>query len=55
LYRKGELNQFIDTKDKTFLGVILGVDNWGKLRIRVENNQVKLFTNNEVKMILPTN
>ena len=53
LYRKGELNQFIDTKDKTFLGVILGVDNWGKLRIRVENNQVKLFTNNEVKMILP--
>jgi len=53
LYRKGELNQFKDEDDSVFLGVILGVDAWGKLQIRLEDNQIKFFTNNEVKMILP--
>ncbi len=53
LYRKGELGRFTDDKEKEFLGVILGVDEIGKLLIRKENNQVISFTNNEISFILP--
>lgn len=53
LYRKGELGKFISNKNSEFLGVIIGIDPIGKLRIRIENNIVETFSNNEIKFVLP--
>ena len=53
LYRKGELGKFVDDTNREFLGVILGVDEQGKLLLRTENNLIRSFSNNEVRFILP--
>lgn len=53
LYRKGELGLFRDDFGNEFLGVILGINASGQLQLRVENNIVKSFSNNEIKYLIP--
>ena len=52
LYRKGELEQFSNSKGENFYGVIQGTDNIGRLLVRTENNTIKSFSNNEIRFIL---
>ena len=52
LYRRGELEQFVNSSTETFFGVILDTDDVGKLLVRAENSRVLSFSNNEVKFVL---
>ena len=52
LYRKGELGKFVTKGKEEFLGVIIGVNEYGRLLIRIENNQIRSFDNNELQFIL---
>ncbi len=53
LYKKDFLSRFVDNKEKEFFGVILGVNEVGLLKVRLENKIVRTFANNEIRFLLP--
>ncbi len=53
LYKKDFLSRFADKEGNEFIAVILGVDEIGRLELRLENQVLKTFVNNEIKFLLP--
>ena len=51
LYRKGELEQFRNKEGSLFFGVITGTNEKGQLLVRVEDHEIKTFSNNEIEFI----
>jgi len=50
LYKKGIPMPFENAQSEMFMGIILGVDQAGKLQLKLENNSIKLFEIKEIKM-----
>jgi BirA family biotin operon repressor/biotin-[acetyl-CoA-carboxylase] ligase len=51
LFRKDEISVFRKGKKK-FNGIIRGVDDYGRIRIELENEEIVLFNNGEIKMMV---
>lgn len=51
LYRKDEISVF-EKDNKTFNGIIRGVDDHGRIKIELEDGDVVLFGNGELKMMI---
>ncbi|MCK5906224.1 MAG: hypothetical protein KAG37_01455, partial [Flavobacteriales bacterium] len=51
LYRKDTISVF-KKGDKKFNGIIRGVDKFGRIKIELEDEEVVLFTNGEIGMMI---
>lgn len=51
LYRKNERHQFT-TENKTFAATILGIDEAGRLKVKLENDSIKSFNFREISFVL---
>ncbi len=51
LYRKNIPTKFKNSKNKTFVGKIIGVSKAGKLRVELENNSIEEFENKEISIV----
>jgi len=51
LFRKDEISVF-KKGDETFNGIIRGVNDHGRIKIELDNNEIVLFSNGEIKMMI---
>lgn len=51
LYKKGTPMPFENAKNEKFMGIIQGVNQYGKLQLKLEDNSVKTFEIKELKML----